>query len=82
MTTNTKPLKPCPFCGDTPMVKYGKIYLTETFQLICPTCKVRTRRVYFNCKYLYYHERRNVFVTEVEAKELLINLWNTRSEKC
>lgn len=75
-------LKPCPFCGGTPELKYSKIYLTETVQVVCPTCKVRTRRVYFNCNYLYYHGRRNVFVTETDAQQLLTGLWNTRSEKC
>ena len=73
MTSN---LKPCPFCGETPITainyyRCGGGELELKFSVVCPNCKTS--------KSIYKEVEGKDFGTYIEAMNLAITAWNRRA---
>ena len=73
-------LKPCPFCGGKAEIHYQPIYTDNGVCIRCTECKARSKFFPCDCKYMYYHGEKDVFISKERATQDAINLWNRRAD--
>lgn len=75
-------LKPCPFCGGEAEIKPNNIYMEKGLCVRCKShgCNVHTMTVLYDCTYIQYDGKADVYVTKEIAEKRVTKKWNRRAD--